>query len=221
MLLTDLSKAFDCLAHDLLIAKLHAYGFDNLSLKLIYSYLTDRKQRVRVNSCYSDYKNIDFGVPQGSILGPEIYNYNSNDLFLFILLDIANYADDNSPFSTAESIPKVIANLEADTKNLLSWIKHNGLKANPNKFHLLLSEPDEELSMKVESFNISNTLSQKLLGITFDSKLTFNNHVEDLCKRASRKLHALSRVSNYMRLEQRKTIMHSFILSQFGYGPVP
>ena len=104
----------------------------------------------------------------------------------------ADYADDNSPFSTAESIPKVIANLETDTKNLLSWIKYNGLKANPNKFHLLLSEPDDGLSIKVESFNISNSLSQKLLGIKIDSKLTFNSHAEDLCKKASQKLHALS-----------------------------
>ena len=72
VLLTDLSKAFDCLLHDLLIAKLDAYGFDYLSLKLIYSYLTDRKQRVRINSSYSEYTNIEYGVPQGSVLGPEL-----------------------------------------------------------------------------------------------------------------------------------------------------
>ena len=77
VLLTDLSKAFDCLLHDLLIAKLAAYGFDHLSLKLIFSYLTERKQRVRVNCSYSEYTIIETGVPQGSILGPELYNYNS------------------------------------------------------------------------------------------------------------------------------------------------
>ena len=69
LLLTDLSKAFDCLVHDLLIAKLHAYGFDYLSLKLIYSYLTGRKQRVRVNAQFSEWNHLEFGVPQGSILG--------------------------------------------------------------------------------------------------------------------------------------------------------
>ena len=77
ILLTDLSKAFDCLVHDLLIAKLDAYGFDYLALKLIYSYLTERNQRVRVNAEYSDWKDMKYGVPQGSILGPELYNYNS------------------------------------------------------------------------------------------------------------------------------------------------
>ena len=73
VLLTDLSKAFDCLLHDLFIAKLHAYGFDYLSLKLIHSYLVGRMQRVRVNACYSDWSVIDTGVPQGSVLGPELY----------------------------------------------------------------------------------------------------------------------------------------------------
>ena len=220
VLLTDLSKAFDCLVHDLLIAKLHAYGFDYLALKLIYSYLTGRKQRVRVNASFSEWANIDYGVPQGSILGPELYNYYSNDLFLFMILEVANYADDNSPFGVAPTIPKVIDNLEADAKNLLSWIRYNGLKANPDKFHLLLSEIDESLSINVNGFDISNSLSQKLIGILLDNKVSFKNHVTGLCTTASQQLHALSRVSNYMDLLQRKTITHAYILSQFGYCPL-
>ena len=220
VLLTDLSKAFDCLLHDLLIAKLHAYGFDYLSLKLIYSYLTGRKQRVRVNASYSEWSNIDDGVPQGSILGPELYNYYSNDLFLFVILEIANYADDNSPFTVAQSIPRVIENLEADAKNLLSWIQYNGLKANPDKFHMLLSDTDVNLLMKVNGFDILNTISQKLLGVKIDNKLSFKIHVESLCTNASQKVHALSRVSNYMFFERRRTIMQTFILSQFGYCPL-
>ena len=120
---------------------------------------------MRVNAEYSEWKDIDFGVPQGSILGPELYNYNSNDLFLFMLLAIINYADDNTPFTSAPSIPNVIQNLEEDSKNLLNWIRYNGLKVNADKFHILLSEPDESLSMKIDGFDISNSLYQKVLGI--------------------------------------------------------
>ena len=109
--LTDLSTAFDCIPHDLLIAKLNAYGFDHLSLKLILSYLSGRYQRVRVNASFSKWSPIIFGVPQGSILGPDLFNYDENDLFFFLILDAVNFADDNSPFSFDHTIPSVICNL--------------------------------------------------------------------------------------------------------------
>ena len=220
VLLTDLSKAFDCLVHDLLIAKLNAYGFDYLSLKLIYSYLTDRLQRVRVNASFSSWRKIETGVPQGSVLGPELYNINSNDLFLFMLIEIANYADDNSPFTVAPTIPQVLSQLERETATLLNWIRNNGLKANPDKFHLLLSDSNEELSITVDNLEIKNTRCQKLLGILIDNKLTFIDHVTNICSKASQKLHALSRVRNFMTLKQGKIILKTFILSHFGYCPL-
>ena len=220
ILFTDLSKAFDCLSHELLIAKLYSYGFDYISLKLIYSYLSDRFQRVRVNSNFSSWYKIVTGVPQGSILGPDLYNINSNDLFLFLLLDICNYADDNSPFTVAPNMPTVLTQLENESKLLLNWISNNQLKANPNKFHLVLSEKDTSLSIQVAGFDIKNQQSAKLLGIKIDSKLTFNEHVSDLCCKASQKLHALARVRNFMSLKQRKIIMRTFILSHFSYCPL-
>ena len=73
-LLTDLSKAFDCPPHDLLIPKLHAYGFDTSSLKLIHSCLMERYQSVKINNSFKEYHLIKYGVPQGSILGPILFN---------------------------------------------------------------------------------------------------------------------------------------------------
>ena len=84
ILLTDLSKAFDCLSHENLLAKLHAYGFSISALKLIYSYLANRKQRTKINSSYSSWEEILFGVPQGSILGPLLFNIFLCDMF-FVL----------------------------------------------------------------------------------------------------------------------------------------
>ena len=136
------------------------------------------------------------------------------------MLDIANYADDNSPFTVANSIPQVISNLEEDARNLLSWIKYNGLKANPDKFHLLLSDTDLNLSMQVDKNEIFNSLSKKLLGVKIDNKAAFKIHVEGLCTTASQKLHGLARVGRYMTFEQRRSILHAFIKSQFSYCPL-
>ena len=90
-LLTDLSKDFDWLSHKLLIAKWDEYGFDKMSLILIYNYLSDRKQRVKINHSFSYWSEILFGVPQGSILGSLLVNIFICDMFcLMVNLEIAN-----------------------------------------------------------------------------------------------------------------------------------
>ena len=82
----------------------------------------------------------------------------------------------------------VTVQLEEDSKILLEWVSNNVLKANPDKFHLLLSNPNPNISVKVDQYEISNSNCEKLLGIIIDNKLTFNNHVAGLCKKAGQKL---------------------------------
>ena len=113
----DLPKAYDCITHDLLIAELEAYCLGNGSLNLLLDYLSFRKQRSKVGSAYSKWSNIRRGIPQGSILGPLLFNIFINDVFMIIeQSDICTFADDNILYSYGKSLTYIKENLVSDTK---------------------------------------------------------------------------------------------------------
>ena len=217
-ILTDLSKAFDCLKNDLLIAKLNAYGFDNSSLKYILSYLSKRKHRMKVINSYSSWSEIKTGVPQGSILGPLLFNIYLNDIFFFVdNSDITNYADDNTPYATENNIDELPITLKNDTDTLLKWSDDNYFKANDDKCHLLVMNHSDEISLLVGKEPIKGSKSVKLLGITIDNELNFNEHVSNICDKVSQKLHILARVAVFINTDKLKILMKAFIESQFNY----
>ena len=216
-LLTDLSKAFDCIPHDLIIAKLAAYGFDASALRLIHNYLSNRKKRVKINSVYNIWKDISYGVPQGSILGPLLFKIHLCDLFYFLEnTNIASYADDKTLYSAQKNREKVINTIETSSQVLFDWFSDNFMKANSDKSHLLMSGT-ETTHANVDGSMIKPNKKEILLGINLDSELKFEDHVNFICKKASQKLYALARIALFMDLKQRRHIMKAFVESQFGY----
>ena len=170
-LLRDLSKAFNCLSHELLLAKLHANGFSIAALRLIHSYLTNRKQRAKIKFSYSPWEEILFGVPQGFILGLLLFNIFLRDLF-FIMneTDFASYADDNTPYKTVNTTDEVIKSLEHYSMMLLKWFSDNQMKAKISKCHLLMNKKDE-VTLRIGDTEIKNSEYEKSLGIKVDTKL--------------------------------------------------
>ena len=183
ILLTALNKAFGSISHDLLIAKLNAYGFSNNSLNVINDYLKGRRQRTKIGESFSTWRDIIHGVPQGSVLGPLLFNISINDLFLFSeSFEIANYGDDCSPYEFSGSIDDVIHKLETDSRILIEWYEKNYLKPNPDKWNLILNTTDEELTINVGNEYMCNSTCEKMLGVYFDNKLSFTSHITKLCK---------------------------------------
>ena len=154
-------------------------------------------------------------------MGPLLFNIYLNDIFHFVEdSDLANYADDTTPYTIEESIEGLLQSLYKDTSILIKWFKVNYLQMNPDKCKLLISNHEKDLSLIIDNEVIDCNKSVKLLGITIDNRLDFNEHVTNLCKKVSTKLHALARISNYMSQSKLRVLMKSFIESQFSYWPL-
>ena len=223
----DYSKAFDVLDHDLLCAKLHYIGFDEISQSFFHNYLTGRQQRVRVNRVCSDAGNIISGVPQGSILGPLLFLIYTSDIFEEVLHShVQTYADDVQLLHLFDPLDPTAAmnNVNADLSGILLYSTEHNLMINPDKTQVLLFcqegrrnhlETTIKLKITNENLHFANTI--KNLGLIMDVGLRYREHVKLLLQKSYAKMKMLYANRYILNFKLRKKLCESLILSSFNY----
>ncbi len=175
---TDLSAAFDCLPPNLMYHKLRAYGFSDKSSLLIHNYLTNRSQRVKIGSVVGEWMALEKGTPQGSKLGPALWNLFINDLLLSLPENsVVNFADDNTLYAVESSPDALSLKLNNVVNQAQVWYMENGMQPNPTKYQSIFFGNTPSCTINVQDVTIETTGLIKLLGVNLDSQLKFSNHI--------------------------------------------
>ena len=184
----------------------------------------NRKQRVKIGNTCSEWINIRKGVPQGSILGPLLFNVFINDLLYHDISSKAyNYADDNTLSYSDKDVNAIKVKLEADCEIAMKWFQLNNMKANADKFQLMFlsrNHSNNEIVINIGNYSIQSSSSITILGVEFDNNLNFANHTDELCKQTSKQTNALKRIKNYFDKQCKRVLYNSYISSNFNYCPV-
>ena len=191
-----LMKRFDSLNHDFLLAKLKAYGLDNSAVSFTRSYLTNRLQRCKINNSFRKWTKISAEDPQGSILGPLLFNIFINDIFLFLQkFDLANYANDSTLSTSDKHFSTIIVPLRHEVTILSKRFCNNSMVLNLEKCSFMLLGVDDSWQTNLVCGHeiLKNTKQEKVLGATLDNKLNFATHLLNITKNAIKKVNALTR----------------------------
>lgn len=217
----DFSKAFDTVQHDILLAKLEKIGIRGSVLDWFKSYLTDRQQYVDIDGVPSGLLPVNTGVPQGSILGPLLFNLYINDMHRCSSnLSFIHFADDTTIFVRGDNLVAVTDSLNSELNSVDEWLKMNKLSLNISKSSFMIfSNLDTSSSavIKIRGTDLIRVSRAKFLGMSLDDKLNFRDHIDSVCNKVSKSCGVIRRLSFFVPCHVLKLLYSSFVLPYLTY----
>ncbi len=223
LIFIDYKKAFDLI---------HAYGIVSNELGLTEDYLSHRTQFVELSGQRSMSSSITMGVPQGSVLGPLLFLLFINDLPGSVQKCVLNIYADDTIMSTSTDLKdapqSLCANLQADLNEVASWTSDNKMVLNESKTKVMLVTgkrlatklDDKTMVIKIDDTNLEQVHSFSLLGLTIDSNLNFNDHVDNLCTKLSKRIGILRKIRSFLPIKERKLFYESTIKALMMYSSI-
>ena len=224
----DFKKAFDLVDHDTLLTKLHAYLVNHAAISFFRSYLNKRKQKVLLNGSYSSEGHVNCGVPQGSILGPILFSIFINDLPLHVsnptvCCDL--FADDGTIHTQEKSIMTINFRLQESLNEVSEWCTKNAMILNPSKTECMVICTRQKRQLGPLSLNLSmggsaikQVSDHRLLGVIIDHNLTWQDHINYICKIISRNMYMLSKLKYLTDMNARQMFYNAHIRSHIDYA---
>ena len=224
----DFRKAFDLVDHNILLEKLLIYTRSKATVSLIESFLIDRSQRVVINAEYSSIGSLECGVPQGSVLGPLLFSIFINDLPLCIKNSAVScdlFADDSSLHTSSTDVKVAQSDLQSELDNVVQWCENNKMIVHPQKTKSMVIASRQKhqraplvLDLHLGLDPIEQVKSHRVLGITIDSEMRWNTHINNVNKIVSRNLYLLSKLKHYIDANSMKMFFYAHCLSHINYA---
>ena len=231
LVLLDLSAAFDTVDHCFLIKRLQQLGFDRTVLQWLTSYLLNRTQSVQIHDKCSAPSNLQYGVPQGSVLRPvlfSLYTSSLGEIKCKYNFNYHFYADDSQIYvsfkPTQNNAVYALNMLESCVSEIREWMTDNFLKLNDNKSEfIVMGSKCLRDKLNISHFRIANSSSVpaskvRNLGAYFDMDMTLNHHISEICKSSSFHLRKIGLIRKYLTNDATEQLVHAFVTSRLDMG---